>query len=161
MDIAFDISPLSIIGLLTAFFCGGVIGLERRISGKAAGIRTSILICLGSYIFVALSTELHRDNNSTDHSRVLGQIITGIGFLGAGVMLNRGKKTKGVTTAAVIWVLAGIGAFIGFEKYIPAILITVIILFVLSVLGRLEGAINNYIVKRKKLKSIREDDDDD
>ena len=153
-----DISPLSIAGLSSAFLCGGLIGLERRMSGKAAGIRTSILICLGSYIFVVLSVELAGDNTSTDHSRVLGQIITGIGFLGAGVMLNRGKKTKGVTTAAVIWVLAGIGAFIGFGRYIPAIVITLIILFVLSVLGRLEAGINRFFEKQK---ASKDDDDDD
>ena len=155
-----DISPLSFLGLFVAFICGGLIGLERRVSGKAAGIRTSILICLGSYMFVALSVELAGDNSSTDHSRVLGQIITGIGFLGAGVMLNRGKKTKGVTTAAVIWVLAGIGAFIGFEKYMAAGVITAITLFVLSILGRLEALINAFFDKQKKSKSQQDDDDD-
>lgn len=111
-------------------------------------------------MFVALSVELAGDNSSTDHSRVLGQIITGIGFLGAGVMLNRGKKTKGVTTAAVIWVLAGIGAFIGFEKYMAAGVITAITLFVLSILGRLEAWINAFFEKRKQSKTQRDDDDD-
>lgn len=159
MDIFLDISPLSYGGLLTAFLCGGFIGLERKISGKPAGIRTAILICLGSYAFVALSVELSGSNNTTDHSRVLGQIITGIGFLGAGVMLNRGKKTRGVTTAAVIWVLAGIGAFIGFHKTLPAIVLTALTLFVLSVLGRLETLMNK-LIEKNKTKTTHEYDDD-
>ncbi len=153
----FDIAPLSLIGLLTSFICGGLIGLERRLSGKAAGIRTSILICTGAYAFVALSTEV-ANNNSSDNSRVLGQIITGIGFIGAGVMFNRGKKTKGVTTAAVIWVLAGIGSFIGFNKFGAAVGITLLTIFVLSVLGRLETYINNFLKKRQ---TNTNDDDDD
>lgn len=159
MEVFLDISPLSYYGVLTAFLCGGIIGLERRLSGKPAGIRTAILICLGSYAFVALSVEISGSNNSTDHSRVLGQIITGIGFLGAGVMLNRGKKTRGVTTAAVIWVLAGIGAFIGFHKIVPAVVITAVTLFVLSVLGRLETLMNRLIEKYKSKNNQEYDDD--
>ena len=149
-------SPLTFMGLLVSFCCGGAVGLERRISGKAAGIRTSILICLGSYAFVALSTALSQ-NESTDDTRVLGQVITGIGFLGAGVMLNRGKKVKGVTTAAVIWVLAGIGAYVGFGKYSAATAITIVTVFVLYFLGKLEYHITKWLDEREK--AILDDDD--
>lgn len=150
------LSPLTMSGIMISFLCGGIIGLERRISGKAAGIRTSILICLGSYAFVVLSTAFSQ-NESSDNTRVLGQVITGIGFLGAGVMLNRGKKVKGVTTAAVIWVLAGIGAYIGFGKEVAAITMTVVTVFVLFFLGKLEYYITKWIESRGK--NILDDDD--
>lgn len=151
------LSPLTLKGIMIAFLCGGVIGLERRLSGKAAGIRTSILICAGSYAFVALSTALSH-NESTDDTRVLGQVITGIGFLGAGVMLNRGKKVKGVTTGAVIWVLAGIGSYIGFCKYSAAISMAIFTVFVLFFLGKLEYYISKWLATREKKAELDDDD---
>lgn len=96
----------------TAFFCGAVVGLERQIRGKPAGIRTSVLICLGSCFFVVLSTAF--TGAEADPTRVLGQLVTGIGFLGAGVILTREGAVLGVTSAATIWMLAAIGAAIGF-----------------------------------------------
>lgn len=129
-------SPFTWEGILTAIFCGIVVGLERQLSGKPAGIRTSILICLGTYTFVALSTII--EGGTTDASRVLGQVITGIGFLGAGLMLTRGGLLVGVTSAAVIWVLASIGALIGFEKYLAAIVLSVLVVSVLSIIGFVE-----------------------
>ena len=108
------LSPLELDGILTSLLCGLIIGLERQLSGKPAGIRTSSLICLGTYIFVATGG-LFIDN--TDPSRIVGQVITGIGFIGAGVILSREGIVVGVTSAAVIWVLAGIGVLIGLERY--------------------------------------------
>lgn len=96
----------------TAFFCGGIIGLERQFRGKPAGIRTSVLICLGTCIFVTLSSSF--TGREADPTRVLGQVVTGIGFLGAGVILTREGAVLGVTSAATIWMLAAIGAAIGF-----------------------------------------------
>jgi putative Mg2+ transporter-C (MgtC) family protein len=96
----------------TAFFCGGVIGMERQVRGKPAGIRTSVLICLGTCVFVILSTAF--TGPDADPTRVLGQVVTGIGFLGAGVILTREGAVLGVTSAATIWMLAAIGATIGF-----------------------------------------------
>src|SRR6185437_14794231 len=87
----------------TALLCGGLIGIERQLRGKAAGIRTSILICLGTSI----------DAPHVDPTRVLAQITSGIGFLGGGVILARKGLITGVTSAAVIWVLAALGAMIG------------------------------------------------
>lgn len=100
------------IRVFTAFFCGAVIGLERQIRGKPAGIRTSVLICLGTCFFVVLGSVFVGEG--ADPTRVLGQIVTGIGFLGAGVILTREGIVVGVTSAAVIWMLAAIGAAIGF-----------------------------------------------
>jgi putative Mg2+ transporter-C (MgtC) family protein len=96
----------------TSFFCGAIIGLERQIRGKPAGIRTSVLICLGTCFFVVIGDAFM--GPEMDPTRVLGQIVTGIGFLGGGVILTREGIVTGVTSAAVIWMLAAIGAAIGF-----------------------------------------------
>lgn len=113
----------------TAFACGGSIGLERQLRGKVAGMRTSILITLGTYFFVGLSTSFMPAG--VDPTRVLGQVVTGIGFLGAGVILARGDRIIGVTTAAVIWVLASLGALIGcgmLEVALVGALLTLLVL---------------------------------
>ncbi|WP_324770897.1 MgtC/SapB family protein [Pokkaliibacter plantistimulans] len=124
-----DISPLDWTGVLSACLAGGIIGLERQLQGKPAGIRTSMLICLGSYLFVAVSNGLV--NGAGDPSRVVGQVITGIGFIGAGVIMNKEGILHGVTSASVIWVLAGIGVTIGLHDHglgIKLAVLTVIIL---------------------------------
>ena len=97
--------------IAAAIFCGGTIGVERQIRGKPIGIRTSILICLATQTFVRLGANI--DNPIVDPTRVLGQVVTGIGFLGAGVILARGEMITGVTSAAVVWILAAIGSMIG------------------------------------------------
>lgn len=113
----------------TAFLCGALIGLERQIRGKVAGMRTAILITLGTSFFVALGGAMVPAN--VDPTRVLGQVVTGIGFLGAGVILARGDRIIGVTTAAVIWVLASIGSLIGFGYLFAAMVATLLTLLVL------------------------------
>ncbi|MFT6747247.1 MAG: putative Mg2+ transporter-C (MgtC) family protein [Glaciecola sp.] len=130
------ITPLNIKAICTAIGCSFAIGLERQIFGKPAGIRTSILICLGAYCFVALSASLIGD--STDSSRVVGQIVTGIGFLGAGIMFNNGEIVQGITSASVIWIIAAVGCLIGFGYFGAAIGITVITIFVLLGISFLE-----------------------
>jgi putative Mg2+ transporter-C (MgtC) family protein len=113
----------------TALVCGGAIGLERQLRGKVSGVRTSILICLGTSLFVALGASAAEGRG--DPSRVLGQVVTGIGFLGAGVILTREGRVLGVTTASMIWVLAAIGGLIGFGYLATAIVITMATLAVL------------------------------
>lgn len=108
----------------TAVLCGSVIGLERQLRGKAAGIRTSILICLGTYLFVGLGASFAGER--VDPTRVLGQVVTGIGFLGGGVILSRGGALVGVTSAAVIWVLAALGSLIGLGHLLAAIVLTLV-----------------------------------
>ena len=95
----FSIAPLKWPGVLTTIVAGAIIGLERQIRGKPIGIRTAALICLGTYVFIAMSVSV--GNGVTDPSRVIGQVITGIGFLGAGVILSRDGMVLGVTSAAV------------------------------------------------------------
>lgn len=125
-----------------AMVCGGIVGLERQLRGKPAGIRTSILICLSTTIFIHLGTYVTA--GLADPTRVLGQIVTGIGFLGAGVIISREGTVTGVTTAAVVWTLAAIGATIGFGHYYGALalsLVTVIVLWVMDVLEERVSAI--------------------
>ncbi len=107
LDDILTITPLSWPGILSAMACGAIIGLERQVFGKPVGIRTSTLICLSTYIFVSIANAAASE--VTDPSRVIGQIITGVGFLGAGVMMSRNGIVIGVTSAAAIWILAAIG----------------------------------------------------
>lgn len=117
--------------------CGGIIGLERQLRGKPAGIRTSILICLGTSVFVSLSASL--SSQTLDPSRVLGQVVTGIGFIGAGVIMSKEGLVKGVTSAAIIWVLAGIGAAIGLDRTATALAVTFVTVGVLLGVELLES----------------------
>ena len=114
--------------ILVSVLCGGIIGFERQIRGKPAGIRTSILICLGTEIFVSHGTSLA----SGDQYRVLAQVVTGIGFLGAGLMISQEGTVRGVTSAAVIWVLAAIGATIGLGHRAEAVVFFLVTVGVLS-----------------------------
>jgi putative Mg2+ transporter-C (MgtC) family protein len=136
MDIINLLAPLKLEAILTAFVCGLIIGTERQISNKPAGIRTSILICLGTYIFIVTSQLVQV--STSDPARVIGQIVTGIGFLGAGVILTREGVVIGITSASVIWILASIGVLIGLENYISAISISIITVLVLIGINILE-----------------------
>lgn len=121
----------------TAILCGGIIGIERQLRGKAAGIRTSILICLGTSIFVSLGASLAPEQ--ADPTRVLAQVASGIGFLGGGVILARKGLITGVTSAAVIWVLAALGALIGLGHLRATIVLTLVTLGILLGVELLEG----------------------
>ena len=136
LEITDSLSQENWVAILIAILCGGMIGLERQLRGKAAGMRTSILICLGTLTFIQLGN--FSLNDTADPTRVLGQIITGIGFLGAGVIMTRGGTLAGVTTASVVWVLAAIGCAIGFERYAHAIVLTCVTVAVLTGINLLE-----------------------
>ncbi len=133
-----NIEPFNWLALLCCAITGTLIGSERQTRGKPVGIRTSILIVGGTYIFMTLVVSL--SPNSLDQSRVLGQIITGIGFLGAGVMMTQDGKIHGVTSAAVIWVLAGLGLMIGLGYFKQSIIFTLLMLSVLLGVDRLENS---------------------
>lgn len=121
----------------TAILCGGIVGLERQLRGKAAGIRTSILICLGTQLFVALGASFGGDR--VDPTRVLAQVVTGIGFVGGGVILAREGAIIGVTSAAVIWVLAALGSLIGLGHLLAAAILTLVTVGVLTGVELLES----------------------
>lgn len=130
------IEPLGWKEIGTAVACGIILGFERQLKGKPAGMRTSVLICLGTYIFVKLGSSVAGD--STGAVRAIGQVVTGIGFLGAGVILARDGILQGVTSAAVIWVLAALGAMIGRGYCAAPIIITLLVVIVLTGVDQLE-----------------------
>ncbi len=120
-----------------ALLCGSIIGLERQLRGKPAGVRTSALVCLSTMIFIRLGDQFALEGG--DATRVLGQLVTGVGFLGAGVMIAHEGAVTGVTTAAVMWTLAAIGATVGLGRFEAAIafsLTTVVILTGVEMLER-------------------------
>lgn len=125
--------------VLISLLCGVIVGLERQLRRKPLDVRTAVLICLSTHIFVRLGVE-HGGANA-DETRVLGQVVTGIGFLGAGVILTRGHYVVGLTTASVIWILAAIGATIGFGHYRSAVALALVTLVVLTILETLEDRI--------------------
>jgi putative Mg2+ transporter-C (MgtC) family protein len=130
------IYPYSWSSIGTAVFCGGLIGLERQLRGKPVGMRTAALIILGTYLFLATSFMLQ--SQIIDPSRIIGQVVTGIGFLGAGVMLARDGRVAGVTSAACIWVLASIGVVIATDHLEQAIKLSVLVVCILYGLDFLE-----------------------
>jgi putative Mg2+ transporter-C (MgtC) family protein len=129
-----------------ASLLGGAIGLERELGGKPAGLRTNILICLGSVLYTHLSIAMV--GGSTDPTRVAGQIVTGVGFIGAGTILHARGAVVGLTSAATIWVVAAIGVALGSGFYLEGIATTLIVLAVLAGLGRVEK-----LVERKTMQS--------
>lgn len=128
-DLPYFTSQALWLRIAAAVFCGSLIGIDRQLRGKPAGIRTSILITLGTCMFITMGTTF--DPERSDQLRILGQLITGIGFLGAGVIMSREGLVTGVTSASVIWVLATIGAAIGLGYYGMALAVTFITLGVL------------------------------
>jgi putative Mg2+ transporter-C (MgtC) family protein len=122
--------------LLLATALGAAVGLEREYRQKPAGLRTNILIAVGSALFTLLSVEMTKGVGDT--SRVAGQIVTGIGFLGGGAIVRSGDAIHGMTTAATIWVNAAIGVAAGMGQFALATLVTALTLVVLVVLPPIE-----------------------
>src|ERR1700747_3175051 len=122
--------------ILAAVLCG-IIGIERQISDKPACLRTNILICVGSTLFMSLSTQVAHLLGG-DPTRIAAQIISGIGFLGAGVVLHSHGFVLGLTTAATIWVVAGVGMALGSGMYLVAIFATAMSLVTLYCLSFVE-----------------------
>lgn len=137
VDNIMDIQPYHWPSIGAALLCGTIIGLERQLRGKPVGIRTSSLIILGTYAFVVAALAVSTD--VSDPSRVIGQVITGIGFLGAGVMLARDGIVLGVTSAATIWALAAVGVTIAIGHTLTAIKLSIIVVAILLGVDILEA----------------------
>lgn len=123
--------------LLLAAVLGGIIGMERQLRHKPAGLRTNMFICFGAAMFTVLSRQL---GNESDATRIASQIIPGIGFIGAGSILHAKASVTGLTTAATIFVTASVGMAAGGGLYLTAVFATGIILIALELLGRMERA---------------------
>jgi putative Mg2+ transporter-C (MgtC) family protein len=133
---------LDLVSKLTlAVLLGGAIGLERQMAGKASGLRTNILICLGSALIMDLSMNLGTsfgDIRVGDPGRIAAQVVTGIGFIGAGTIMQSRGAITGLTSAATIWMVAAIGLTVGAGFYVEALGATALVMLVLAGLGRLE-----------------------
>jgi putative Mg2+ transporter-C (MgtC) family protein len=127
----------TVVRLAVAAALGGIIGLEREVRHKPAGLRTNMFICFGSAMFTVLSSQLA--GTPAESARIASTIITGIGFIGAGAILHSRASVTGLTTAATIFVTAAVGMAAGGGLYITAVFATAVILIALGVLGRLEG----------------------
>lgn len=137
--------------ILLACLCGFLIGFERQIHGASAGVRTYTLVCLGSCLFGIVSTHANGAayyQSIADPTRIAAQIVSGVGFLGAGIIFKDNNKVHGLTTAANIWVCASIGLAIAFEMVLIPLATTGLVIFILS-LNRFKWfkRIENYFSK--------------
>ena len=156
-----QVAQTIIIRILISFVLGVIVGIERGISNKAVGFRTLSLVCVGSTAYTLVSIY---GFEGVDTSRVAAQIVTGIGFLGAGAILHRGYVTKGLTTATALWVTAAIGMACGAGMFILAFILTLMSLILLWVLKPFKIHLDRILddgngTTRKKRSRIQTDDE--
>jgi putative Mg2+ transporter-C (MgtC) family protein len=137
----YDLDLDVVIKLFLATLLGGMIGLERESKHKPAGLRTIMFICIGSTLFTLLSEKMGQRFGG-DPSRIASQLIPGIGFIGAGAILHQHGSVVGITTAATIFITASVGMAIGAGLYLTAAVTTLLILFLLVVVGWAEHRYN-------------------
>lgn len=128
--------------IIVALIAGTIIGLEREIFNKTAGMKTLMLVCLGSTLFATISIHLGISDEGTDKTRIIAQIVSGIGFLGAGVILQQKGGIVGMTSAANIWFTGAIGCIIGIGEYELAVGLSLLSVFFLISFRWFEGALN-------------------
>jgi putative Mg2+ transporter-C (MgtC) family protein len=161
-EMASGIVTVSLVRLVLAAILGGLIGLERELRHRPAGLRTNMFICFGAAMFTILSDAL-AVRYLGDHTRISAQIIPGIGFIGAGSILHTRGLTTGLTTASTLFVVASIGMATGGGLYLTAIFATVVVLIALFTLGHLELTFNlktlltSYEVTGKSVEEITQE----
>ncbi len=145
-------SPSEILPLVFALLLGGAVGLEREYHGRPAGLRTHILVCLSSTMLIMIARQLGTEDlggrTVFDPNRMGAGIVTGIGFLGASTVLRSGDFLRGLTTAACIWFVAGLGIVLGDHQYALGTLCTAIVLLVLTLVNRMASVITPTIYRR-------------
>ncbi|MEX2144935.1 MAG: MgtC/SapB family protein [Candidatus Spechtbacterales bacterium] len=138
----FELIPQPYWQILLALLLGSILGAQREYTGKAAGLRTYSLVAVGAALFTTISingfNQFLVDASRYDPSRIASNVVVGIGFLGAGVIILRGVRVEGLTTAAGLWVSAGIGMAVGVEMYGLAIFTTILVFGVLEFLGKFD-----------------------
>lgn len=130
-----------VLRLTLAAVLGGIIGYERQSRRKSAGLRTNVLVCLGSCLIMILSESIYigvEGKTNADPARLAAQVVSGIGFLGAGAIMKEGLTVTGLTTAACLWVVAGVGLAVGCGFYAGALFTTVLVFVTLGRLSRLD-----------------------
>ena len=134
-----------VIRLLVSVILGGLIGLEREIQRREAGLRTHILVCMGSTLIMLTSIyifDIYRAIGNLDPARIAAGVVTGIGFIGAGAIMRDTEGVRGLTTAASIWVVSGIGLSVGCGFLYAGYVTTLLVLMVLFILRRIERLIS-------------------
>ncbi|MHC4125432.1 MAG: MgtC/SapB family protein [Planctomycetota bacterium] len=162
--------PDDLVSVVLAVVFGAAVGLEREIRGKSAGLRTNLLICLGAAVFTIISRQMAAGQQESA-TRIAAQIVTGVGFLGAGAIIQDRAGVHGLTTAATIWLVASIGMGCGAGLYglaalatlialivLIGLLATLIALIVLIGLGHLAGPLDRYIEKIRQKNKLDEQD---
>jgi putative Mg2+ transporter-C (MgtC) family protein len=164
----------NLLRLLFASFLSGLIGIEREVHGRAAGFRTHLLVGVATCLVMIVSEYFFKIYGSlsssttvrVDPARIAASVMTGIGFLGAGVIIKSGGVVRGLTTAACLWMVAGVGMAVGTGLYVPAVIVTIIALFNLLLLKQIERLFRkdqfytlvihaaNFRVNRKKINAI-------
>lgn len=158
MDLITNTAGIVAAKLVLAVILGGLLGLERSLARKTAGMRTYTLVSMGAALFVIVAEMVAGHYmalgvRTFDPLRVASQIVVGIGFLGVGLIILQGNKLRGLTTAAGLWVAAGLGMAVGYGLYVVAAMATVLTLFVFTVLWYVE----RYIEKHAPAPNQRED----
>ncbi len=133
-----DLTLTIIARLLLAAALGGIVGLERELRRKPAGLRTNMFICMGSALFTLLSEEISQRFGDPSHTRIVSSLIPGIGFIGAGAIIRERGSVVGLTTAATVFVIASVGMAVGAGLYMTAVFAGLLILVALSLLGWIE-----------------------
>lgn len=136
-----DLLWIDILRLLGASVAGALIGLERELAAKPAGLRTNVLICLGAALFTLLSVRVAEAGAVADRGRIAAQVVTGVGFLGAGAIIQHRRYVIGLTTAATIWAVASVGMAFGAGEFVLGVLGTVLSMGVLFGLSFTEAQI--------------------
>ncbi|MCL5987214.1 MAG: MgtC/SapB family protein [Actinobacteria bacterium] len=138
-----------LIKLVISAVLGGIIGLQRERAERPAGFRTHVLVCIGSTLIMLISAEGFKGNPTVDPTRIAAQVVTGIGFLGAGTIIRQGSIVKGLTTAASIWVVSAIGLAVGISYYLGAVITTILVFLVLTIFKIFE---DRYLSKPEEFK---------
>ena len=136
----FEFAPEVIVRVLLAALAGGVIGIERGYHGRAAGLRTHMLVCLGAALTAMIGYYLSLDGLSTDVQRTGAQVMSGVGFLGAGTILLKKDSSRitGLTTAAGLWATAAIGLAVGYGLYMAAVFTVIVVVLAFTLMSRVE-----------------------
>ena len=155
MELARALRVDLLIKLVIAVLLGGIIGFERELAGKPAGLRTNILICIGATLLMDMSIRVGMVNGTRigDPARIAAQIVSGVGFLGAGTIMHSQGIVTGLTSAATIWVVAAIGMAVGAGYYVEGLGAGLLVTFVLAGLGGLEHYVRR--VRRRASATVR------
>ena len=153
-----DLELLKLLGPILGYclVCGSIIGFERIRRGSNAGMKTQVFICTGSALFTLCSLVLEKNAGNGDAGRLVAQIVSGVGFLGAGAIMAKDTKVIGLTTAAMIWIMAALGVMIGLGYGLPAVAVALSMVISIETLTAIE---NRYAKPSKPevVKTLRKD----